>query len=601
MTTIPFKQALRTGFERMAAWSDLLDDINVFPVADGDTGRNLQVSLMPLRADHQTTDHGRLTTQLLLAARGNSGNIATQFFSEFGRTTETSMARAAHRGAMAAYRAVGNPREGTMLTVFDTLAAQLADRPEVQNTADVSHLLGFLQAAVRESRQRLPALKAAGVVDAGALGMFLFFEGFFTALINRVADCRSPGHYFPDSLQISTAFRAPEDRGYCVDTVLQSHPDMETVLERLQPAVDSMVALSHGDMIKLHFHTADREAVRRTLAAAGGLLSWSDDDLAQQVRSFRRRAPQTRVHVVTDGAASLTRADQAQYGFTILDSYIAGSGWSRPETHLRAMDLYRRMRSGERIATAQASLFERHQNYQRLLETYPEVLYLCVGSAFTGNYATAKAWQVDHDPQNHFRIIDTGAASGRLAVMVLAAARLAQRGGSPRAVAALAQTSLTICREYIFIDRLKYLAAGGRLSRPGALAGDLLQVKPVISPLPTGAQKIGRVKNRRQQVQFALDRLHKDLAGATTPLILLEYSDNREWVAAEVHGRLQTQFPSAEIILQPLSLTTGAHTGPGTWAVAVHPDPAGRLAALSAEGSSKGVGQPRAPSEGTPG
>ncbi len=162
--------------------------------------------------------------------------------------------------------------------------------------------------------------------------------------------------------------------------------------------------------------------------------------------------------------------------------------------------------------------------------------------------------------------------------MVLAAARLACRGADMNTIVALVQTSLTTCREYIFIDRLKYLAAGGRLSRPSALVGDLLHVKPVISPMPTGAEKIGSVKNRPEQLQFALRQLKADLAEAVAPLILLEYSDNREWVEAEVEDAIRKQFPAAEIILQPLSLTTGAHTGPGTWAVAVHPDPANRLA-----------------------
>ena len=70
--------------------------------------------------------------------------------------------------------------------------------------------------------------------------------------------------------------------------------------------------------------------------------------------------------------------------------------------------------------------------------------------------------------------------------------------------------------------------------------------------------------------------LAADLADAATPLILLEYSDNRNWVETRMAAQLQQRFPSAEIRLQPISLTTGVHTGPGTWAVAVHPDPEGR-------------------------
>ncbi len=73
-----FRQALIAGVERLTAWADLLDRINVFPIADGDTGRNLLISLAPLR--HPNRDKQVLARDLLLSARGNSGNIASQFF-----------------------------------------------------------------------------------------------------------------------------------------------------------------------------------------------------------------------------------------------------------------------------------------------------------------------------------------------------------------------------------------------------------------------------------------------------------------------------------------------------------------------------------------
>ena len=591
MTAIPFDQALRAGFDRLAAWADLLDAINVFPVADGDTGRNLQVSLAPLQAYQLEEDADRLRHQLLRSARGNSGNIATQFFSEFLLAPSRGIRTAVRKGSRAACRAVQNPREGTMLTVFDTLETQLVQTASQVETGAAEALLESLHAVVQDSQARLPRLNSAGVVDAGALGMYLFFEGFFWAKVGQLDKCRPPTRSFPGSLKISAAFQEQEDGGYCIDTVLEKPPDMAGIMDKLAGTAESVVSIAQGDMVKLHFHTTDRESTRRTLEASGGLVSWSEDDLTLQVKAFQQRPRQKQVHIVTDGAASLTRADQQQYGFTLLDSYIMTDAGALPETRIVAEDLYRRMRDGERVSTAQASDFERHQHYQRLVETHPETLYLCVGSVYTGNYDTAVAWQTRNDPQDRLHIIDSGAAAGRLAVMVLAAARLACRGADLETVAALAERSLNVCREYIFIDRLKYLAGGGRLSRPGALMGDLLHVKPVISPLPTGAEKIGSVKNRKEQLAFALRHLKIDLAQAASPLVLVEYTDNRDWVEAELSEAIAKRFPEVEIILQPLSLTTGSHTGPGTWAVAVHPDPENRRASSVAEPPAASAGQ----------
>ncbi|MCE5264322.1 MAG: DAK2 domain-containing protein, partial [Deltaproteobacteria bacterium] len=124
----PFPQALTAGFERVAAWADLLDEINVFPVADGDTGRNLVASLSPLR--QQTLGRERIARELLLSARGNSGNIAARFFS--GLLTADSaeaLPNAVRQGRDRAWMAVNDPKPGTMLTVFDALADAMAESP----------------------------------------------------------------------------------------------------------------------------------------------------------------------------------------------------------------------------------------------------------------------------------------------------------------------------------------------------------------------------------------------------------------------------------------------------------------------------------------
>jgi fatty acid-binding protein DegV len=84
---------------------------------------------------------------------------------------------------------------------------------------------------------------------------------------------------------------------------------------------------------------------------------------------------------------------------------------------------------------------------------------------------------------------------------------------------------------------------------------------------------VAAVRSAREQVAFALKRLERDLAGHPRPLILLQYSDNEDWLRQTVAPGLQARFPQAELVLQPLSLTTGVHTGPGSWAVALHPEP----------------------------
>ena len=169
-------------------------------------------------------------------------------------------------------------------------------------------------------------------------------------------------------------------------------------------------------------------------------------------------------------------------------------------------------------------------------------------------------------------IIDTGAASGRLGTIALATARFMAETNDMKNTFAFVRKAVRTCEEYVFLDKLQYLAEGGRLSKTGAMFGDMLNMKPVISPLPEGAKKVGTVRNQEDQVKFALTKLDASLKDDANAIIMLEYSDNKNWVNGTVKKELEGLFPDAEIIVQPLSLTSGAHMGPGTWGIAFLPE-----------------------------
>ena len=560
-----FQHALLAGVERVAVWSDLLDAINVFPVADGDTGRNLVISLSPLRRPGSDP-----VPRLLLSARGNSGNLAAQFFSGL-LTADTPHALAAgvELGRERAWQAVRRPVAGTMLSVFDALAEFLVQHGVGEEGAGVSALVERLEAVVRSSHDLLPRLRHAGVVDSGALGMFIFLEGFFRSLYPGGNGLRSITAAFGDRLQVAPTFKEDVHPGYCVDTVVRVDGAVGAGTARLNRIGDEAMVISHGDLFKVHLHTQDRQAARRAVESVGQVIRWAEDDMARQVEGRRQTGRHREIHVMTDAAGSVTREDACQLGMTLLNSYITLGDTSLPETLVSAQSLYQEMKAGRPVSTSQASVLERHQHYQRVLSQYERVLYLCVGSVFTGNYDTAMEWKKDHDPQNRLTVIDSGAASGRLAVLAIAAARRAAAGEDSHDVIRFARTAAAACREYIFLDRLKYLAAGGRMSKATAGVGDMLHLKPVISPMPEGAKRVGSARNREGQLAFATQKLSEAVGKDGAALVLLEFSDNRPWVESVAREAVQAHCPGADIRIQPLSLTTGVHTGPGTWGLAI--------------------------------
>ena len=565
--TPDFQNAFVAGFECVTAWSDLLDEINVFPVADGDTGRNLIISLTPLKSlekDRENTIHN-----LLKHARGNSGNIAARFLAGFLKTdSDEAILPGAKAGRDLAWQAVSNPLPGTMLTVFDALVDFLETKNFEVTPTYLAGLMSHLEEAVKNTPELILRLKSAGVVDSGALGMYIFLEGFFKHLVGQTDTSQPITEIFKGSLKVSPSFHEDLLSGHCVDTVIRISDSGKEKIKKLTEFADSVVVIPYKDYFKVHLHTDNAKEAKIRIESLGEVLKWSDDNIGTQVRDFKKKPSQRAIHIMTDADGSVTRKDARELGITLLDSYITSGDASLPETRFSPSDLYRSMRAGVKVSTSQASVFERHQHYQRAIQQYSRVLYICVGSVFTGNYDVARDWKQKNDPDDRLTLMDSTAASGRLGTIAIATARYSAQSNDPDAVIKFAQKAIHKCKEYVFLDKLKYLAAGGRLSRPGAFLGDMLHAKPIISPLAEGAKKVAVVKNQEGQLKFALKKLEEGVTKDSAPFIMLEYSDNYAWVSTAVKKKIETCYPHAEILLQPLSLTAGAHMGPGTWGLA---------------------------------
>ena len=563
--TIP-AEPFAAGYAGLSAWSDLLDRINVFPVADADTGANLRISLSPLRDCGQHP--AQAAERMIRSATGNSGNIAAAFFSALlEAASEASLTMRVNEGCGRARQAIAAPKDGTMLTVFDALAEALARHPAL-DSASGEAVVAALRRTVLTTAQTQADCRSAGVVDAGALAMYIFFDAFFRTLTGMEGDSPSLFALFPGRLALTADWRPPPSAAYCVDALLEPG----TAANRLDPAAlahlgESLVVVPDQTRLKIHVHTPDPQTLRAQLAGLGEVAGWSAEPLEVSGEEPGPVAPGC-LHIMTDAAGSLPRDLARRHRISLLDSYIVHGDTARPESLCDPAAIYDLMRRGQRLTTAQASLAERHQRYRSVCEEFGPTLYLCVGSAFTGNHGAALTWQRQQGRGQAFEVIDTGAASGRLGLIALLVARLALRTSDPDAVRAYALALVETCREYVFIDTLRYLAASGRVSRASGLFGDLLHLKPVISPMPEGVRRMGLVRSRTAQVAFALARAREEVTAPARAVFLLQYADNETWVREAVQPRLHTLFPEAEILVVPLSLTSGVHMGPGAWSLA---------------------------------
>jgi DegV family protein with EDD domain len=560
-------KAMAAGYERIVAWADILDRINVYPVPDGDTGRNLVITLGACR--NTNGDLNSLISEILLSARGNSGNIAAAFLSGFLTCKElSSLPASTEAGRDLAYRAVPNPQQGTMLSLFDALSTSLKRTPPEGTGIWVDCVIHDMEETVKNTREQLPELKEAGVIDAGALGMLIFLDPLLNTLAGRTVKPSLFTNDLKDSFNVSATWQNRKYQGYCFDVLLKVGQEEQEVIKHVMDVGESVVTMPNGEHLKVHFHASDRERVRQDLIAIGAILSWAEDDLAEQTIRFSESRKNQAIHVMTDAAGSITRDLAQKLQITLLNSYIAIGNRFTPETYMDPSQLFTAMKAGAKVSTSQPSILERHECYHNVMRFYGRVLYLCVGSFYTSNYDVAIRWKAENDPANQLTVIDTGLASGKLGLIARATGELSLTISDPSEVIAFARSAIERVQEYIFLDTLQFLAAGGRMSKTSAFFGDVFHIKPIISPYPDGARKIGVAKSTKDQVKFAFRRLEKNILKDQKTTLLLEYTDNREWLEEEIKPEIEKRFPLVEIISQSLSLTTAAHVGPGSWGIA---------------------------------
>jgi len=261
-----------------------LNALNVFPVADGDTGTNMyktmQGGLMEATSAEETDSIGKVSKNfakgILLSARGNSGVILSQIFTGineilryFDTATPTQLADAYRKGIEKAYSAVQNPTEGTILTVFRESTEYAAQNITKDSSVEDFFLLHITEArrSLGKTKELLPVLAEADVVDSGAAGYLAVAEGMYKALTGELVPeefTQSPSESAP-AIDIDSFTRdSILEFGYCTEVLIRLTTakvdpdsfDIKTIIDNLNELQgESVVAYKQDDIVKVHVHT----------------------------------------------------------------------------------------------------------------------------------------------------------------------------------------------------------------------------------------------------------------------------------------------------------------------------------------------------------
>jgi DAK2 domain fusion protein YloV len=272
-----FKQMVLNGSNSLRASVDRINELNVFPVPDGDTGSNMYATIQAGAKSLQGVNDPSignvakiLARGMLMGARGNSGVILSQLFSGMAAglkgldaADSVVFSKALRQGVEQAYSAVINPVEGTMLTVAregaDVAMAAAKDIKDFVKLFDL--YMVELNASLARTPDLLPILKEVGVIDSGGAGYIEIVYGMMAALSGKViSDAIAPlkSTYEKPKMNMD-AFKDDEDYGYCTEFIMQIEKvdgfSLKDFIEMISPLGGSLVAVQDENILKVHIHT----------------------------------------------------------------------------------------------------------------------------------------------------------------------------------------------------------------------------------------------------------------------------------------------------------------------------------------------------------
>jgi DegV family protein with EDD domain len=572
-----------------------LNRINVFPVPDGDTGTNLALTVQAI-ADHLRRSTARevyavaqeAAQAAVLGARGNAGMMLSHFllgFSEWtqgrARISTREFGQALHAGADRLQKALERPVEGTILTVMrDTALAAL----EVK-LHDFQVLMEFLVERARTSLARtpelLPALKKAGVVDAGGKGFVHLLEGVVSYMNG---DPLVTVEGIPDFSTTAPAvgyveYPAEAERyRYCTEALVRGDalPEQSTVHEALRRAGDSLIVIRSGDVLKIHLHTDEPEEVFSYLKGLGHLVTHKAEDMEAQhavaERATRGHLTLARrpVGIVTDSASDLPEEIIRAHGIKVVPLVLMKGGDSyRDGLDLTAEEFHRTLRDGEPLpTTSQPPPGAFLEAYRRASEEAEEVVGVFLGSNLSGTFKSAEA-AAHHFNGGRVHLVDSFGASLLTGLLVLKATELAELAMPPAEIVSELKRIRRQSGVILTVDRMDRLLASGRVGRGKAWLATFLGLKPILS-VPTDGRPVvpaGKVFGRRRVLGALLDILRKEIPAGARKVRFGIIHVGRPEIVAEATEALKAEYGDVEILSAPATPVLATHTGHGAWAV----------------------------------
>ena len=586
---IRFKRFIINSAQRINQMEQYLNDINVFPVADGDTGTNMAATMNSIVKEIKKCKESSFTKissviadSALTGARGNSGAILAQFFQGLAEATKgkvrlstEAFAQAATKAAEQARNAISNPQEGTIITVMKDWAKHLAE--SAHHTHDFVELfkksLSKAKDSLAQTPDKLLILKKAGVVDAGAQGFVNILEGIVNFI--EYGKIKSLKVITSTTNKMRSFNLGKVDSGinfqFCAEYLLEGIDlDRKTIRQKLTFLGDSLIVAGSKNKAHIHIHTDKPEDVFAELSEFGTIVKNKVDDMHKQHTKIKLDA-QKSIGLVTDSTCDLPPELIKKYNIKIVPVVIqVGKKSYLDQVEIIPKDFIHILEtSNEKLSTSQPAPAFFKKVYDKAAQRYKSIISLHISEKLSGTIQGARMGCKDMEYSNKIHIVDSKTSSVALGLLVKETAQLIRKGFDLDEIVERLKLAIKNTRIFIAVPTLKYLIRSGRLNKTKGFLGTLLNLKPIMTVNSDGyiveaAKVIGQKRVIHKTVGLAI-QFAKSVKNPRFGIAHVAAPELAQWYGYKIRN----VFNSSKIMISEASPALSVHIGIGGAAIAV--------------------------------
>jgi DegV family protein with EDD domain len=576
-------RSILAATHRVLQMQEQLDNVNVFPVADADTGTNMSLTMRgvaeaaldcPATSIHEMSM--ALAATALTTAHGSSGAILAQFFQGLseglrGRKEADlpSFTAACLYASKLAREAVGEPREGTILTVMQDWAESMDKLKESTRAYPtlIRRSLGAASKSLETTPEKLEVLARAGVVDAGAQGFVYMLEGIVGFIqTGEVAPLR-PNSKLPELMKARVTLAPMEiEFQFCTQMQLTGIGiDHVGLKQRLQGYGDSLIVVGMGERVRIHIHTNSPEQLSAIAEEYGTLANYETEDMRQQHARVHSASGLETVALITDSSCDLPADEIIRHKIRMVPALVMiGGATYTDKVTLNEREFYRLLSSAHLYPkTSQPAPAAFLDAYSRAAANHREALALTVSGNLSGTLQVAELAARSVKDKIKISVVDSKNISAGLGLIVREAAKAIESGAKNEEVRQRVDWAIQNVRLFGLIETTDYLVRGGRLSKLRGSLANLVNIKLILTIDADGRAQIvtktfGAASGRRRLMEI----VKREAAGKYNLQFIVAHANTPETAASYVE-EIRNHFDPKNISIVSVSPALGSHIGPG--------------------------------------